>query len=895
MAQATIGALRVILGADTAAFEKGMNEVERSIKKAQRSIQRIGKKMQRTGAIISASVTAPMLALGKTSFDAAVKHREAVAQIEAGLKSMGDASGKTAAQLKKSALQLEGLSTFNADDIMTKVTANMLTFGEISGEAFDRAQMAALDLSTRLDQDLKSSTILIGKALNDPITGLSALSRVGVKLSEDQEELAKKLAETGDIAGAQNIILKELERQYAGSAKAARDAAPGSDLIDQWRKMQRVVGELVMKFLPPLIDGLQKVLLWFNNLDPGMQNTIAVIGAVTAAIGPLIVILGTLVGSIGPLISALVVVGSKLGVAGLAGFMTGLLGPVGLVIAILIGAGGLVYALNQTFSATAKYNKSISETRKLIKGYETAQEEIRTDTILLKEKTEELNTAMRDSGEAAQDAARLEIDAINRRIQKNQDLAKVYLADLQLKKQVLAAEAAAANDQGLARVGGEVLHRSRASVKRRIKDQEGFRKIVEDTIQAELEGLRKKLDEGKVLTKFERERFMKLNDFETERIERAEELKRVTEQINAIQSPAETSTSTLPPLPESKPAASVITVPTKEETKAIEKRIARSKELVAASEQEIKNNQDLVEALKVSQREYEIVAQMQQLVAGGYQGTKEALRQLAEQMVMSNQSVEDAQEVWQSMEEWRAKAQEGARQLAEAHTSTVESIEKEIETNRLLTEALRVSDHEYRVVAETLKILEGGFLGGEAAARKMAEELVKTQENMKKAGDEARKMGDKMEAGFQKGVDGLNSLISAFKSGDIGGIIQSLGQLFSGEGGSFGGKGSGFANLFASFGKIFGGFRAAGGPVSAGKAYIVGEQGPEWFTSGTSGQIIPNLGGQTQVVIHPSRFFEVTVDGRAAKVARPIAQAQTTIGIGQARRAASMSQGRRLA
>jgi uncharacterized membrane protein YdcZ (DUF606 family) len=46
---------------------------------------------------------------------------------------------------------------------------------------------------------------------------------------------------------------------------------------------------------------------------------------------------------------------------------------------------------------------------------------------------------------------------------------------------------------------------------------------------------------------------------------------------------------------------------------------------------------------------------------------------------------------------------------------------------------------------------------------------------------------------------------------------------------------------------VFGGGRAAGGPVSAGTTYLVGENGPELFTSSTSGTIIPNgsMGGNT--------------------------------------------------
>jgi hypothetical protein len=54
---------------------------------------------------------------------------------------------------------------------------------------------------------------------------------------------------------------------------------------------------------------------------------------------------------------------------------------------------------------------------------------------------------------------------------------------------------------------------------------------------------------------------------------------------------------------------------------------------------------------------------------------------------------------------------------------------------------------------------------------------------------------------------------------------------------------------------IFGGGRAMGGPVSAGTTYLVGENGPELFTSSTSGTIIPNQGGGG------GNTFNITVNG----------------------------------
>lgn len=59
---------------------------------------------------------------------------------------------------------------------------------------------------------------------------------------------------------------------------------------------------------------------------------------------------------------------------------------------------------------------------------------------------------------------------------------------------------------------------------------------------------------------------------------------------------------------------------------------------------------------------------------------------------------------------------------------------------------------------------------------------------------------------------------------------------------------SGFGDFIgSSLSSAFGGFRASGGPVSAGKSYVVGERGPELFIPNTPGTVMPNggMGGPT--------------------------------------------------
>lgn len=309
---ALIGALRVDLGLDTAQFTEGLTAAQKELKKVGKSMQDLGGKLTNIGAGLSIGITAPIVALGVASMQAAKESKLAFAQVEAALKSMGAAAGRNAEQLKAQAAQLQATSTFDDDDILGKVTANLLTFGNVSGEAFDRAQQAAVNLSARLGQDLQSSAIQLGKALNDPVKGITALSRVGVSFTEQQQAQIKAMTAAGDVAGAQSLILGELEKQYGGAAKAQRDATPEAATIDAWREFQETIGEVALKVLPPLTAMLTRVLDGFNTLDPGLQTMIIGAAALAAALGPVVVGIGSVVTAVGALWPVLATVGGLL-------------------------------------------------------------------------------------------------------------------------------------------------------------------------------------------------------------------------------------------------------------------------------------------------------------------------------------------------------------------------------------------------------------------------------------------------------------------------------------------------------------------------------------------------------------------------------------------------------
>lgn len=239
-------------------------------------------------------LTAPLLAFGAASIQQARESAMASAQTKASLTSMGAVAGRTYAQLNAQAGGLMRQSLFDDDEILRKVTASLLTFGNIAGTSFDQAQLAAVNLAAKMDGDLQGATIMIGKALNDPIKGLTALSKKGVAFSDSQKEMVKSMIKTGNIAGAQAIILGELKREFGGSAAAARMADPTAAAALDVQNLQESVGNKLLPLLIPVLTTVSTLADKFNALSPGTQSMILGFAGVVAVAGPLIAIIGAL-------------------------------------------------------------------------------------------------------------------------------------------------------------------------------------------------------------------------------------------------------------------------------------------------------------------------------------------------------------------------------------------------------------------------------------------------------------------------------------------------------------------------------------------------------------------------------------------------------------------------
>ncbi|MGZ9568248.1 phage tail length tape measure family protein [Alcaligenes nematophilus] len=149
------------------------------------------------------------------------------AQLSAVLKSTGNAAGFSRDQLNEMAGAMSSASVVTGGEIGQAQTT-LLAFTGIVGEEFTDALQAAIDMSARTGMSVVSAAETIGRALDVPSQGLTALSRQGFRFSEEQKKLAERLESTGKTAEAQGIILGALKESYGGAAAAARDTFGGA-------------------------------------------------------------------------------------------------------------------------------------------------------------------------------------------------------------------------------------------------------------------------------------------------------------------------------------------------------------------------------------------------------------------------------------------------------------------------------------------------------------------------------------------------------------------------------------------------------------------------------------------------------------------------------------------
>lgn len=238
-----IGDLVARLSLDNSDFKTGANQAKSMVGGLSSSI---------TSALgpIAASF-AGAFALG-SAVSGAKEAFAAEAKLTAVLAASGHAAGVSTEQIKAFAAQLQATTNFE-DDATVSAAAMLASFSNIKGDQFTAVLASAADLATVMGGDLQSSVSLLGKALNDPEQGLTKLARAGVTFTDSQTAMIKSLVESGNIMGAQQIILGELEAKFKGAAAAVADP------FTQLKNNLGDVGEAIGAGLLPALNTIAAV------------------------------------------------------------------------------------------------------------------------------------------------------------------------------------------------------------------------------------------------------------------------------------------------------------------------------------------------------------------------------------------------------------------------------------------------------------------------------------------------------------------------------------------------------------------------------------------------------------------------------------------------------------
>ena len=265
------------------------DKVETQAKKAGRALEDAGKKM-------TTKVTLPLIGAGAAAVSLFTKQEDATRKLQSTFDSTGAAAWTSMEALQANADALQQITT-HGDEAIEEMQSVLLTFTQIKGDEFDAATKSILNMSDALGMDLQSASVMVGKALNDPVAGISAMSRAGITFSDTQKQMIKDMVEAGDTAGAQQVMLAELETQFGGTAEAMAETSSGQmkQAMNTMGDSMEEVGAIIIPIIVSITEKIGQLATWFSNLSPGMQKAIVAFAGVVAAIGPVMVVVGKVI------------------------------------------------------------------------------------------------------------------------------------------------------------------------------------------------------------------------------------------------------------------------------------------------------------------------------------------------------------------------------------------------------------------------------------------------------------------------------------------------------------------------------------------------------------------------------------------------------------------------
>lgn len=226
--------------ANTTQFEQGMNKATNAVKSTNKVVDGLSSKLKSVFGSLGAVFAVSQIKKFSSESVKLWKYQDKQLNIlNTTLKTTGADAWTSSKEISSMASSLQDVTNYGDEAILAMQNV-LLGFRNIKGDNFEKATKSILDMSTVLGVDLTSASRTVGKALNDPINGVSMLTRYGIRLSDEQKTLIQTLMATGKTAEAQDVILQELNKTYGGTAEATAEA--GQQLKNVWGDVKEQIG-----------------------------------------------------------------------------------------------------------------------------------------------------------------------------------------------------------------------------------------------------------------------------------------------------------------------------------------------------------------------------------------------------------------------------------------------------------------------------------------------------------------------------------------------------------------------------------------------------------------------------------------------------------------------------
>lgn len=185
---------------------------------------------------------------------------KAIARVDTVLKSTKFAAGFSSEDIQNQSKELSNGITAKRDEILD-AQGMLLSFHDIKGNTFKETTSAVADFATFYKENMTEAAMQVGKAVNNPLKGMARLVRMGVEFDPIQQKHIKNYMQQGNLLAAQAVILKELNTEFGGQAKAfaLTDAGKIQVASKQWEELQFKLGEIISRVEVSLIPSFTKM------------------------------------------------------------------------------------------------------------------------------------------------------------------------------------------------------------------------------------------------------------------------------------------------------------------------------------------------------------------------------------------------------------------------------------------------------------------------------------------------------------------------------------------------------------------------------------------------------------------------------------------------------------